>query len=152
MKCPYCGVLENKVVDSRLAHGDAVTRRRRECEGCSKRYTTYERIERTLPVVAKRDGRREPFERDKIMAGLRRACEKRPVSTEQLEGLVDEVERALAESGESEVPGAAIGERVVEALRALDQVAYVRFASVYRRFEDIGDFRAEVEDLEKSER
>lgn len=152
MKCPTCGHLESRVVDSRLAQGDEVTRRRRECEACGRRYTTYERIERTLPAVVKRDGRREPFVREKIMAGLRRACEKRPVSTEALERLVDDVERALAESGDSEVLASAIGERVIEALRALDQVAYVRFASVYRRFRDIHDFRAEVEDLEKSER
>ena len=152
MKCPFCATLDNRVVDSRLAQGDEVTRRRRECEGCGRRYTTYERIERTLPAVVKRDGRREPFVREKIMAGLRRACEKRPVSTEQLERLVDEVERALAESGDSEVPASAIGERVVEALRVLDRVAYVRFASVYRRFRDVDDFRQELEDLEKSAR
>lgn len=150
MKCPFCGVLDNKVVDSRLSHGDEVTRRRRECEGCKRRYTTYERVEQLLPMVVKKDGRREPFDRAKVMAGLRRACEKRPVSSEALEQLVDEVERGAAESGSSEIEASAIGGRVADALRGLDQVAYVRFASVYRRFQDIQDFRAEVEELEKT--
>lgn len=150
MRCPFCSVLESKVVDSRLSHGDEVTRRRRECEGCGRRYTTYERVELLLPMVVKKDGRREPFDRAKVMAGLRRACEKRPVASEALERLVDEVERSAAESGSSEIEGSIIGARVSEGLRALDQVAYVRFASVYRRFQDIQDFRDEVDQLERT--
>lgn len=150
MRCPFCSVLESKVVDSRLSHGDEVTRRRRECEGCGRRYTTYERVELLLPMVVKKDGRREPFDRAKVMAGLRRACEKRPVASEALERLVDEVERAAAESGSSEIEGSVIGARVSEGLRTLDQVAYVRFASVYRRFQAIQDFRDEVDQLERT--
>jgi transcriptional repressor NrdR len=150
MRCPFCGLLESKVVDSRLSHGDEVTRRRRECEGCGRRYTTYERVELLLPMVVKKDGRREPFDRAKVMAGLRRACEKRPVSSVALEALVDDVERSAAESGSSEIEASAIGARVSEGLRALDQVAYVRFASVYRSFQDIQEFRAEVEELERT--
>jgi transcriptional repressor NrdR len=147
MKCPFCGGLDNKVIDSRLSQGDEVTRRRRECEACSRRFTTYERIELVLPMVVKKDGRRESFDRLKVMAGLRRACEKRPVPIDSLDALVDRIERALVESGEKEVPSAQIGERVMERLRELDQVAYVRFASVYRSFKDIHEFMAELSQL-----
>ncbi|MDD9933327.1 MAG: transcriptional regulator NrdR [Myxococcales bacterium] len=147
MKCPFCGGLDNKVIDSRLSQGDEVTRRRRECEACERRFTTYERIELVLPMVVKKDGRRESFDRLKVMAGLRRACEKRPIPTDSLDSLVDRIERALVESGEKEVESAAIGERVMERLRGLDQVAYVRFASVYRSFKDIHEFMAELSQL-----
>jgi transcriptional repressor NrdR len=147
MKCPFCSFLDNKVIDSRLSQGDEVTRRRRECERCGRRFTTYERIELVLPMMVKKDGRREPFDRLKVMAGLRRACEKRPIATDQLERLVDQIERDLVESGEKEVDSSRIGERVMLGLKDLDQVAYVRFASVYRSFKDIHEFRAELERL-----
>ncbi len=147
MKCPFCGSVENKVIDSRLSQGDEVTRRRRECEGCARRFTTYERIELVLPLVVKKDARREPFDRLKVMAGLRRACEKRPVAWEQLDKLVDQIERALVESGEKEIDSSRIGEEVMRGLKELDQVAYVRFASVYRSFKDIHEFMAELSQL-----
>jgi transcriptional repressor NrdR len=144
MKCPYCGALDNKVIDSRLSSGGEVTRRRRECDGCQRRYTTYERVEEALPLVVKKDDRREPFDRGKLREGLRRACEKRPVSTGALEKVLDDIERDLIELGEREVRSNQIGERVMVRLRELDPVAYVRFASVYRRFEDIGEFLEEL--------
>jgi transcriptional repressor NrdR len=147
MRCPFCGTLDNKVIDSRLAYGGEATRRRRECEGCTRRYTTYERVEQTLPMVVKKDGRRQPFDRGKLLAGLRRACVKRPVSAEALDRLLDELERALIERGEPEVPSAEVGSRVLAALRDLDQVAYVRFASVYRDFKDVHEFMAELATL-----
>jgi transcriptional repressor NrdR len=147
MKCPFCGTLDNRVIDSRLSQGGEVTRRRRECDGCTRRYTTYERVEQVLPLVVKKDGRREPFDRMKILAGLRRASEKRPVSSEALEQLVDHLERELVDAGEKEVPSSQLGERIMGHLRDLDQVAYVRFASVYRSFKDIHEFMAELSDL-----
>lgn len=147
MKCPFCGVLDNRVIDSRLSQGGEVTRRRRECEGCVRRYTTYERVEQVLPYVIKKDGRRESFDRMKILGGLRRACEKRPVSSEALEKLVDAIERDMVETGEKEVPSSKVGERIMEQLRSLDQVAYVRFASVYRSFKDIHEFMDELSHL-----
>ncbi|MFK7990946.1 MAG: transcriptional regulator NrdR [Sandaracinaceae bacterium] len=147
MKCPFCGVLDNRVIDSRLSQGGEVTRRRRECEGCVRRYTTYERVEQVLPYVIKKDGRRESFDRMKILGGLRRACEKRPVSSEALELLVDSIERDMVETGEKEVPSSKVGERIMEGLRSLDQVAYVRFASVYRSFKDIHEFMDELSHL-----
>lgn len=147
MKCPHCANLENKVIDSRLSAGGEVTRRRRECEGCQRRYTTYERVEEALPLVCKKDGRREPFDRTKLLQGLRRACEKRPVSTEQLDGVADAIERELQEQDAREIPTSEIGERVMQKLRVLDQVAYVRFASVYRRFDDISEFVNELQRL-----
>jgi transcriptional repressor NrdR len=147
MKCPFCGTLDNRVIDSRLSQGGEVTRRRRECEACGRRYTTYERVEQVLPFVIKKDGRREPFDRMKILGGLRRACEKRPVSSEQLEALVDRIEREMVETGDKEVSSAAVGERIMDNLRDLDQVAYVRFASVYRSFKDIHEFMDELSDL-----
>jgi transcriptional repressor NrdR len=147
MKCPFCGTLDNRVIDSRLSQGGEVTRRRRECEGCVRRYTTYERVEQVLPLVVKKDDRREPFDRMKILAGLRRACEKRPVSSESLETLVDHIERELVETGEKELASSHIGERIMDRLRELDQVAYVRFASVYRSFKDIHEFMAELSEL-----
>ena len=147
MKCPFCGGLDNKVTDSRLSQADEVIRRRRECEGCGRRFTTYERIELVLPMVVKKDGRREIFERMKVLAGLRRACEKRPISTEALDALVDQIERALVESGDKEVDSSVIGEQVMHRLREIDQVAYVRFASVYRSFKDIHEFMTELSQL-----
>jgi transcriptional repressor NrdR len=147
MKCPFCGALDNKVTDSRLSQGDEVIRRRRECERCARRFTTYERLELVLPMVVKKDGRRETFDRLKVLAGLRRACEKRPVATEALDALIDQIERALVESGEKEVDSSVIGEQVMQRLRELDQVAYVRFASVYRSFKDIHEFMAELSQL-----
>ena len=147
MRCPYCGHLEDKVVDSREAGDGQATRRRRECLGCSRRFTTYERIEEILPAVVKKDGRREPFDRKKILEGLTRACQKRPVSAAQIEALIAAVERQVQELGEKEIPSRVVGEAVMARLRDLDQVAFVRFASVYRAFEDVGDFMSELEGL-----
>lgn len=147
MRCPYCGHQEDKVVDSREAGDGLATRRRRECLGCSRRFTTYERIEEILPAVVKKDGRREPFDRKKILEGLTRACQKRPVSAAQIEALIAAVERQVQELGEKEVPSRVVGEAVMTRLRDLDPVAFVRFASVYRAFEDVGDFMSELEGL-----
>ncbi|HET9552062.1 MAG TPA: transcriptional regulator NrdR [Anaeromyxobacteraceae bacterium] len=147
MRCPYCGHLEDKVVDSREAGDGQATRRRRECLGCSRRFTTYERIEEIMPAVVKKDGRREPFDRKKILEGLTRACQKRPVSAARIEALVSAVERQIQELGEKEVPSRVVGEAVMTRLRDLDPVAFVRFASVYRAFEDVGDFMSELEGL-----
>lgn len=148
MKCPYCGELEDKVIDSRLSQEGAAIRRRRECIACSKRFTTYERLEEPLPLVVKRDGRREPFDRQKVLAGLRRACIKRPVDADQIEEIVSDVERLFQESGEKEVPTSAIGEAILERLQPLDDVAYVRFASVYRDFGSIEQFLQELSGLQ----
>jgi transcriptional repressor NrdR len=147
MRCPYCAHLEDRVVDSREAQEGQATRRRRECLGCGRRYTTYERVEDVLPQVVKKDGRREAFDRHKIVEGLLRACQKRPVSREQIDDLVSAVERRVQELGEREVASHVVGEAVMEKLRALDPVAYVRFASVYRAFEDVGEFMSELEGL-----
>ena len=147
MKCPFCGCIENKVIDSRLSLGGEVTRRRRECNECERRYTTYERIELALPLVVKKDRRREPFDREKLLAGIRRACVKRPIAWEKIDKLVSEVEKEISESGETEVVSAKVGELVMAGLRKLDQVAYVRFASVYRSFKDIHEFMAELSEL-----
>jgi transcriptional repressor NrdR len=147
MRCPFCHDLENRVVDSRLAkEGDAI-RRRRHCDRCGRRFTTYERVEESLPMVVKKDGRREPFERAKIVNGLKRACEKRPISVDTIEGVADAIERQLQEAGEREVTSRALGETVMRALHQLDAVAYVRFASVYRSFRDVREFMRELEDL-----
>jgi transcriptional repressor NrdR len=147
MRCPFCKGADSKVLDSRESMEGAVIRRRRECLECRKRFTTYERVEELAPLVVKKDGRREPFEREKLLAGLQKAVEKRPVSMDQLEALVAEVEVRLQERGEKEVPSSAIGEEVMRKLRALDQVAYVRFASVYRSFRDIEEFMDELKGL-----
>lgn len=147
MKCPFCGHVKDRVVDSRESgSGDAI-RRRRECGACGRRFTTYERIEEIPYLVIKKDGRREAFDRAKLVAGLHRACEKRPVSAKALTALVDEVEQMLHDSPDREVEARAIGERVMERLKELDKVAYVRFASVYRQFEDAQEFMAELRDL-----
>jgi len=147
MKCPGCGNLENKVIDSRLSEGGEATRRRRECVGCGRRYTTYERIEEVIPLIVKKDGRRESWDRRKLLQGLERACQKRPVSAEAREAVADAIERELRESGEREVPSSEVGEKLMTHLRELDQVAYVRFASVYRQFDDIGEFLDELHRL-----
>jgi len=147
MKCPFCRDLENRVIDSRLGKDGDVIRRRRECIKCKRRFTTYERVEETLPLVVKKDGRREVFDRQKIVSGLKKACEKRPVSIAAIEATADRIEQALQERGEKEVPSSAIGEAVMRELHNLDKVAYVRFASVYRSFKDVGEFMRELEEL-----
>ena len=152
MKCPLCRDLENKVIDSRLSKDGDVIRRRRECLHCARRFTTYERAEEALPLVVKKDGRREVFDRMKIVAGVKRACEKRPVSIEAIEAIVDRIERTLQERGDKEIVSSVIGEAVMRELHGLDTVAYVRFASVYRSFQDIGEFMAELEQLIKDRR
>jgi transcriptional repressor NrdR len=152
VKCPFCRDLENKVIDSRLSKEGDVIRRRRECLKCTRRFTTYEHAEEAFPAIVKKDGRRETFDRRKIIAGLTRACEKRPVAIEAIEALVDRTERALQERGEREIPSSVIGEAVMRELHGLDKVAYVRFASVYRSFEDIGEFMEELETLLKERR
>jgi len=147
MKCPFCAHVEDKVVDSREGREGLVIRRRRECLNCSRRFTSYERIDEIPFMVVKRDGKREPFNRNKVLAGLRRACEKRPVSPSELEGIADEVEHLLQEAADREIPTEAIGQQVIDRLRDLDKVAYVRFASVYRKFEDVDQFMKELKGL-----
>ncbi len=147
MRCPYCSSLDNKVVDSRMGKEGESIRRRRECLKCEGRFTTYERVEEMLPQVIKKDSRREPFDRLKILNGLRKACEKRPISMEALEKTVDEIEKALQEKGLKEIPSTVVGEEVMERLHKLDEVAYVRFASVYRSFKDINEFMSELKDI-----
>jgi transcriptional repressor NrdR len=147
MKCPFCSHDDTRVVDSRLGKEGNNIRRRRECVECERRFTTYERVEETLPLVIKKDGRREAFDRQKIISGIQRACEKRPVSIATIEKLVDQMELALQESGEKEIPASRIGEDVMEALQSLDEVAYVRFASVYRQFRDINEFMSELTEI-----
>ena len=147
MKCPFCSHLESRVIDSRLSREGDVTRRRRECEECERRFTTYERVEEILPLVVKKDGRRETYDRLKIITGLKKACEKRPISIETIEEIADRIERTLQGRGEKEIPGAMIGEEVMRHLYDLDKVAYVRFSSVYRSFQDIDEFMSELRDL-----
>ena len=144
MKCPYCGHLANKVVDSRLNKEQTITRRRRLCESCERRFTTYERLEVTMPMLIKKDDRREAWNRDKVVEGLKKACEKRPVSVAQIEEFVDSLERELQDMGKREVDTKIVGERVMEGLQKIDEVAYVRFASVYRQFRDINEFMDEL--------
>jgi len=147
MQCPTCRAPDTRVVDSRLGKdGDAI-RRRRHCDRCGHRFTTYERVELTLPIVVKKDGRRQPFDRGRIVSGLTRACEKRPVSTDTIEALATRIERQALERGDSEITSREIGEAVMGALHDLDAVAYVRFASVYREFRDVHEFMRELEDL-----
>lgn len=145
MKCPFCGHVESKVTDSRAGTEGDVIRRRRECEKCERRFTTYERVEAVLPLVVKKDGRRESFERSKVLGGLRHACNKRAVPQERIEAIVDAIERELIDGGEKEVGSTQIGERVMAHLRQVDPVAYVRFASVYRQFKDIDELRSEID-------
>ncbi|MDH4163784.1 MAG: transcriptional regulator NrdR [Nitrospirota bacterium] len=147
MRCPYCSSLDNKVVDSRMGKEGESIRRRRECLKCEGRFTTYERVEEILPSVIKKDDRREPYDRQKILSGLKKACEKRPISVEVLEKTIDNIEKSLQEKGFKEIPSTAIGEEVMNQLHALDEVAYVRFASVYRSFKDINEFMSELKDI-----
>ena len=152
MKCPFCRDLDNKVIDSRLSKDGDIIRRRRECIRCERRFTTYERVEEMLPMIVKKDGRREVYDRLKVTSGLKKACEKRPVPMEEVEAVADRVERRLQERGEKEVPSSAIGEAIMDELYELDKVAYVRFASVYRSFKDLTEFMNELEDLLQSRR
>jgi transcriptional repressor NrdR len=152
VKCPFCDELEDKVVDSRMAKEGEVIRRRRECIGCRRRYTTYERVEEILPVVVKKDGRRESFDRAKILSGMKKACEKRPISTATIEAAADRIEKRIQEMGESEIQSRVVGEEVMKELHQLDQVAYVRFASVYREFKDIDQFMDELKVLAQQRR
>ena len=147
MICLFCGHGEDKVIDSREASGGAAIRRRRECLKCRRRYTTYERLEQSPLLVVKRDGRREPFERKKILNGVIKACEKRPVPLEKIEELVNELEKEISREFDREVPAVEIGERLMRRLHELDEVAYVRFASVYRSFKDINEFLKELREL-----
>ena len=147
MKCPFCGHTENKVIDSRISKDGKAVRRRRECLGCSKRFTTYEYVEDVLPMVVKKDGRREQFDRQKILTGIKKACEKRPISMEAIDKLVENVEQACQEVQSEEISSTLIGEKIMNELRSFDGVAYVRFASVYRQFRDVGEFMSELKDL-----
>jgi transcriptional repressor NrdR len=151
MRCPACAHTESKVVDSRTIEDGAAIRRRRECEQCGSRFTTYERSEESMPMIVKRDGRREPYSHDKLLTGLYVACRKRPVATEDIEALVEEVERELLAGGQREVPSKTLGDRVMEGLRHLDQVAYIRFASVYQSFENIESFARALTALARGE-
>ena len=152
MKCPYCTMINNKVIDSRLSKDGRMIRRRRECIECERRFTTYEKLEEVLPMVVKKDGRREPFNREKIVAGIRMACQKRPISMTQIEEFVDSLEFYFQELGKKEIDSSEVGERVISKLREWDEVAYVRFASVYRQFKDINEFMNELEVILKSRR
>lgn len=147
MKCPYCGHLENKVIDSRLNKEYTITRRRRACDSCEQRFTTYERLEVMLPMLIKKDGRREGWDRSKVVDGLQKACEKRPVSMANIDSFVDSLERRLQDMGEREISSQQVGEWVMEGLSGLDEVAYVRFASVYRQFKDLNEFMDELKTL-----
>ena len=147
MKCPFCGEIDNKVIDSRLSKDANVIRRRRECLLCNRRFTTYEHIEEIPIMIVKKDGRREVFNRDKVRSGLKRACEKRNISMIVIEEFIEELERDLREIGEKEIPAHIIGEKIMEKLHDLDDVAYVRFASVYREFKDVNDFVSELKSL-----
>jgi transcriptional repressor NrdR len=150
MRCPGCSGMENKVIDSRLNKEGTVIRRRRECLSCSERFTTYEKLERSLPLLIKKDGRREEFDRDKIIEGVKKSCQKRPVSIKDIEELVDRVEQYLQELGDKEVSAVKIGEKVMSEIYNLDDVAYVRFASVYRSFKDVNEFMVELKEVLKS--
>ena len=147
MKCPFCGYHDDKVLSSRTIRAGEAIRRRRECLSCARRFTTFEQIEELRVMVVKRDQRREPFDRNKVLKGMTVACEKRPVGMEVLESMADEIERSVYDSGVREIESEEIGEMVAGALRGIDQVAYVRFASVYRQFEDVGQFRDIVDGL-----
>jgi len=148
MRCPKCGDQDDKVIDSRASREGATIRRRRECAKCGHRFTTYEEVEHEGLMVLKRDGRREEFSREKLLSGIRKACQKRPISPKAIDDLVDHIVAVVTEKFEGEVPGEFVGKLVMEGLRGLDDVAYVRFASVYRRFEEATDFVSEVKKLE----
>ncbi len=151
MKCPFCVAIDTRVLDSRDSAEGTIIRRRRECETCRRRFTTYERVEELNPLVVKKDGRREAFDRDKLIAGISKACEKRPVSTDQIDQLVLGIERRLQELGDKEVTSNTIGQMVMDSLTRLDEVAYVRFASVYRSFRDIAEFMSELKEILESQ-
>jgi transcriptional repressor NrdR len=152
VRCPFCLKLDSKVIDSRISTAGDVIRRRRECEGCARRFTSRERVEDVLPVVVKKDGAREPFDREKVLGGVRLACNKRPIAIERIERFIDDLERQLIEGEAKEVESREIGERVMKVLRDLDEVAYVRFASVYRSFRDIDEFRSELDRMASARR
>jgi len=147
MKCPFCAEINNKVIDSRLGKDGRMIRRRRECLNCNKRFTTYEKVETVLPMVVKKDGRREPFNNEKIRSGIQMACQKRPISINTIDDFVDSLAQEFQESGNREINSSEIGERVIERLKSWDDVAYVRFSSVYRQFKDINEFMTELKDL-----
>jgi transcriptional repressor NrdR len=147
MKCPFCAEINNKVIDSRLGKDGRMIRRRRECLNCNKRFTTYEKVETVLPMVVKKDGRREPFSNEKIRAGIQMACQKRPISINTIDDFVDSLAQEFQESGNREINSSEIGEKVIEKLKSWDDVAYVRFSSVYRQFKDINEFMTELKDL-----
>jgi transcriptional repressor NrdR len=147
MKCPFCSEIDNKVIDSRLSKDASVIRRRRECLSCTRRFTTYEQIEEIPIMIVKKDGRREVFSRDKVRSGMQKACEKRNISMNVIEEFIDELERDLREDEEKEIPSHVIGEKIMEKLHDIDDVAYVRFASVYREFKHVNDFVAELKTL-----
>jgi transcriptional repressor NrdR len=147
MKCPFCGEIDNRVIDSRLSKDGTQIRRRRECISCARRFTTYESIEKIPIMIVKKDGRREVYSRDKVRAGIQKACEKRNISMDLIEEFLEELERDLRETGKKEIPSPEIGEKIMNRLHTLDDVAYVRFASVYREFKDINDFLSELKGL-----
>jgi transcriptional repressor NrdR len=147
MKCPFCGEFDNKVIDSRVSKDGAVIRRRRECLDCTRRFTTYEHIEEIPIMIVKKDGRREVFSREKVRSGMQRACQKLDISMNTIEDFIDDLERDLRETGEKEIPSRRIGEKVMAQLHSLSDIAYVRFASVYREFKDVNDFVAELKSL-----
>jgi transcriptional repressor NrdR len=152
MRCPFCHHPDDKVVDSREGRDGDSTRRRRECLGCGRRFTTYERVDVVMPLIVKKDGRREPYDRNKVLAGLHKACEKRPISADTIEDVAADVERRVQETGSREVPTSVVGEAVMSSLKDLDDVAYVRFASVYKSFRDIDEFMSELESIVKERR
>jgi len=152
MKCPYCTKINNKVIDSRLSKDGRTIRRRRECVECERRFTTYEKLEDVLPMVVKKDGRREPFNREKIFAGISLACRKRPISMSKIEEFVDSLEVHFQELGKKEIDSSEVGEKVINKLKEWDEIAYVRFASVYRQFKDIGQFMTELEEILKTKK
>ncbi|HIJ58328.1 MAG TPA: transcriptional repressor NrdR [Deltaproteobacteria bacterium] len=150
MICPYCTKIDNKVIDSRLSKDARTIRRRRECLGCGRRFTTYEKLEDILPMVVKKDSRREPFSREKIIGGIRNACQKLPVSESRIQEFADSLESYFQDLGKKEIDSSEIGERVISKLKEWDEVAYVRFASVYRQFKDINEFMSELEEILKA--
>ena len=150
MKCPYCTTIDDKVIDSRLSKDGRRIRRRRECVACGKRFTTHEKLEEILPMIIKKDGRREPFNGDKITEGIKKACQKRPISMTDIEEFVDSLEFYFQELGKKEIDSKEVGEKVINMLKEWDGVAYVRFASVYRQFKDINEFMAELDGIFKS--
>ena len=150
MRCPYCSATEDKVVDTRPSEDEQMIRRRRECSGCGRRFTIYECVGEELPMVAKKDSRREPYDRKKLLGGIHKACDKRPVSAERIDLMVDEIERSLRELAEKEIPSSKLGDAVLSRLREIDDVAYLRFASVYLPFKNVGEILDEVQRLIRS--